>query len=261
MNLNSLIEEITNEVIKVLEEKGLSPQPPSLSSLPKILFPLTYGMVTWKENIGKIRNLSGNGIFTPLFIADIMEKEIIDKEFSGMCHFYSFHDMDKINLFSNVQLIAVPIFTLYNLARISSLTPFSFVERLILDGLQKGISVIIARDEFCPLNELRKSAGMDKGTPFYNDAVNTYGEKLSSWGIKFINLSNMNSVIEKEIKKEEKVIIRKNKSSREVITKDDVIAFSSSGNKTMEISAGAIITHMALDVAKERGISIVKSEK
>lgn len=256
MDLEKLIEEITKIVIERLE--GDQSQKPSyINALPVVLLPVSYGSITWNE-VCKIMNdiIIQDGIeIVPA--ADEMDRAYIEKVWNNVT-FYSFSQFNTISpkLLSRASLLAVPLFSLYNLARVVNFTPLLLSERVILDALQKGLKVIIAEDEFHPEAPARKEASFDKGTASFKDQVNLYKKRLISWGAEFVSLQKLPGRIKSEFKKEESLKIIPFTGKREVLTNEDIILFSGSSEKIIKVSPGAIITPLAKDTARELGIEI-----
>ncbi|OQA18668.1 MAG: hypothetical protein BWY64_01330 [bacterium ADurb.Bin363] len=254
MDLNAIIEEITREVIKRLEKTGERD-----IALPGVLIPLSYGPITWQESCSHVRELLGENNFTSLLLADGRDQVNVEKELGkGLVQFYICNEVNKLSceVFSNTKLVVVPVFSPYNLGRVATLTPLLLVEWIILDALQRGIKVIIGKDEFYPGSSLRKSAGLDKAPAPFNDLIKSYMDRLSSWGIKFVELVHLFEAVQSEFKPKENPKTLQTPSVRQVITKEDILLFSSSGNKVIELSPGSIITPLAKDIAKERGIDL-----
>jgi ethanolamine utilization protein len=255
-NLNSIIEEITKEVIRRLEEKVKNPLS---SSLPSVIVPLSYNSVTWEKSCAEIRELSVCHSFRTVLVADGHELDIVEKQFDkSSVEFYMSNQVNRISpdLFTDVKLVLAPLFSPYNLGRVANITPLTIVEWIVLEALQRGIKIVIARDGFCPGSLLRKSSGLTEGPSAFNDLLRNHADRLSSWGIKFIDLSSIRKSVESEFKADEKLSVPVERKGKEVITKDDILKFSLSGNRVMEVSCGSIITPLARDIAKEKNIEI-----
>ena len=258
MDIEKLIEEITNEVIRYLEEEeriGVSLSSDDSS----LIIPLSYGFITWKESSQKIRELMAKERFPSLLIGETKEKDVIEKEWGkDTVRLYPEDSFPTVSheLLRKTSLVLVPLFSTYSLARVSLFTPVTLQERIILDALQTGVKVIIARDEFCYSCPSRKSLGYDKASPSFNKKIKDYGQELSSYGVRFIELKDLISTVKFEMEPEEEPLIRPAGGKREVITNEDIILFASSGNKFMKVSPGAIITPLARDTAKEMGVEM-----
>ena len=255
-NLNNIIEEITKEVIRRLKEKDKNPLS---SSLPSVLVPLSYEPATWEKSCTEVRELSACHSFRTVLLADGKDLDMAEKQFDkNSIEFYMCNQVNRVSpdLFTGVKLVLVPLFSPYNLSRVANITPLVIVEWIVLEALQRGIKIVIARDGFCPASTLRKSSGLTKGPSAFNDLLRNHADRLSAWGINFIDLSSVRKSVESEFKADEKLPVPVERKGKEVITKDDILTFSLSGNRVMEVSCKAIITPLARDIAKEKNIEI-----
>jgi len=259
MDFARLIEEITEQVIKRLEEEEKISV--FSSSLPALLIPLSYGFITWQESSIKVGEIFSGGKFNIIPVADTREQEMIEGEWGkDFFKFYSCNQLNSVShkLLRDVHLVLVPVFSLYSLARVAGLSPLLLTERIVLDAIQAGKKIIICRDEFFPDSDLRKKAGFDRAPGAFNRKIKDYMENLSSYGVIFIELENMVSAVEFEFGLEKPAEIKTDEKKREVITNEDIILFASSGNKLIRVSPGAIITPLAADTAKEMGVEIIR---
>jgi len=252
--LNSLIEEITKEVLRRLEGKD---KEPLSSSVPSVLVPLSYEPVTWEKTCAEVRELSSCYGFRTVIVADGKDQDMAEKQFEkSSVEFYMCNQVNRISseVFKGVKLVLVPLFSPYNLSRVANITPHMTVEWIVLEALQRGIKIIIVRDGFCPDCQMRKSAGLSEGPSAFYDIIRNHGKRLASWGINFINLSSLKTSAESEFTVSEPV--RQQKKGKEVVTKEDILSFAMSGKNLMEVSGNSIITPLARDIAKEKNIEI-----
>ena len=254
--LNSLIEEITKEVLRRLEGKD---KEPLSASLPAVLVPLSYEPVTWEKTCAEVRELSSCHSFRTVLVADGKDQDMVEKQFEkSSVEFYMCNQVNRLSaeIFAGIKLVFVPLCSPYNLSRIASITPQMTVEWIVLEALQRGIKIVIVRDGFCPDCQMRKTAGLSEGPSAFYDIIRNYGKRLASWGINFINLSSLKTSVESEFAVPEKMPLRQERKGKEVITKEDVLSIAMSGKNLMEVSGNSIITPLARDIAKEKNIEI-----
>ncbi|MEQ8190460.1 MAG: hypothetical protein ABRQ39_21015 [Candidatus Eremiobacterota bacterium] len=252
--LNSLIEEITKEVLRRLEEKN-----EKSSSSPSVLVPLSYEPVTWEKTCAEVRELSSCHGFKTVLVADGKDMDMAEKQFDkNSVEFYMCNQVNRVSseMFEGVKLVLVPLFSPYNLSRVANITPHMTVEWIVLEALQRGIKIVIVRDGFCPECQLRKSAGLSEGPSAFYDLIRSNGKILASWGINFINLSSLRTSVESEFTVSEKISVPEERKGKEVVTKEDILSFAMTGKNVMELSGNSIITPLARDIAKEKNIEI-----
>ncbi|MEQ8170736.1 MAG: hypothetical protein ABRQ38_17750 [Candidatus Eremiobacterota bacterium] len=254
--LNSLIEEITKEVLRRLEGKDKD----SLSSsLPSVLVPLSYEPVTWEKTCAEVRELSSCHSFRTVLVADGKDQDMVEKQFDkSSVEFYMCNQVNRVSaeMFADVKFVLVPMFSIYNLSRVANITPQMTVEWIVLEALQRGIKIVIVRDGFSHDCQMRKSAGLSEGSSAFYDIIRNYGKRLASWGINFINLSSLRTSVESEFTVSEKISAPEERKGKEVVTKEDILSFAMTGKNVMEVSGNSIITPLARDIAKEKNIEI-----
>jgi len=255
-NINSLIELIVAEVEKILTEEGYtikrttvenSDNSQSRSIRKKIIVVVTEGDVAQDEAINQIKSLADNYGIT-ILLSQIATK-IFDKnlflQIEGINEvFTDDSDLAPIKLVNTNDLIVVPLLDFSNAAKLSLGIADSLSTNIILQSLINKKPVIAARNSLIPMKM--------ESNPIVKLSKDYYSQ-LVDFGIKFVDVSRIaESVINYE---NGKVLYERNGNKKAVVTSSVILNISEHIDELI-VDNPAIITHLAKEVAKNRGIKI-----
>lgn len=144
---------------------------------------------------------------------------------------------------SEYQSILLPFLTISSLAKLATLiwdTPLtSFIGDILIAG-KRGVF-------FQHSVPFLKNKNLPQGITML---INLYLSRLESFG--------MTPMIEEEWWEELPKYSHSEEKSRVVITQEDIREFKAKGQSTINLSAGAIITPLAREIAKDAGIEIIE---
>lgn len=137
-----------------------------------------------------------------------------------------------------------------------TLTSVSKAVNLISEGIIAEVIIRCIQQEkqaFVIVDKLREKNKMNSnGTAFLKEKITEFMKALSSYGLNLISLSQLKGQIEKFYNEK-----FNNYSSREVVTKDDILLANTQGQRKLILKKGAIITPLAMEEAKRYGIEVV----
>lgn len=169
-------------------------------------------------------------------------------------------------------IIIVPIMTRNTLAKCAAGIEDNLVTTGIAEAIMMNKEVIAVKDSFDPQNQVNISLGFNKNAA-YNKLILGYEDKLTSFGIKFINaadikrtinarfsiMSNANENLNHEsaikntvVNKEETCNIKKLSG---ILTIEDIM-LAANNSKEIWVKEGSLLTPLAKDYIYNNGINV-----
>ena len=118
---------------------------------------------------------------------------------------------------------------------------------MILSGLLKGKNVVVAVDGACPDNPMRAKLGYHM-TPALRDALHGNLEKLQAYGARLTAAEDMAKAVRKAV-----TVIRPAMTGRVLSVK---ALNTAPRGAVIVVPKGAIVTALASDEARRRGVTI-----
>lgn len=169
-------------------------------------------------------------------------------------------------------IIIVPIMTRNTLAKCAAGIEDNLVTTGIAEAIMMNKEVIAVKDSFDPQNQVNISLGFNKNTA-YNKLILGYEDKLTSFGVKFINasdikrtinarfsiMSNANENLNHEsvikntvVNKEETSNIKKLSG---ILTIEDIM-LAANNSKEIWVKEGSLLTPLAKDYIYNNEINV-----
>lgn len=169
-------------------------------------------------------------------------------------------------------IIIVPIMTRNTLAKCAAGIEDNLVTTGIAEAIMMNKEVIVVKDSFDPQNQVNISLGFNKNAA-YNKHILGYEDKLTSFGVKFINaadikrtinarfsiMSNANENLNHEsaikntvVNKEETCNIKKLSG---ILTIEDIM-LAANNSKEIWVKEGSLLTPLAKDYIYNNGINV-----
>ncbi|WP_186430570.1 flavoprotein [Clostridium sp. BSD9I1] len=169
-------------------------------------------------------------------------------------------------------IIIVPIMTRNTLAKCAAGIEDNLVTTGIAEAIMMNKEVIAVKDSFDPQNQVNISLGFNKNAA-YNKLILGYEDKLTSFGVKFINagdikrtinarfsiMSNANENLNHEsvikntvVNKEETCNIKKLSG---ILTIEDIM-LAANNSKEIWVKEGSLLTPLAKDYIYNNGINV-----
>lgn len=245
---NALVEKIVAEVLRRLAARGK-----------RALALFCGGTIGAPEGLAEVKKLQNAGftvraVLTPraewILGRDWLRRELGDIEIVT--------EADRkapSALLKDTDLTLVPVFTLNTAAKVAHGIADTLVATLIMDSLLTGRPVFAARDACDPANPMRAKLGMDKAAPAYRALLTGNLERLAEFGVRLIGVTELAATVLGETRPKEVVpeTVSTTFTGR-VLSRTDVATFEGS---VLKVSAGTLVTPLARDLARERGIEIV----
>ncbi|MGB9596055.1 MAG: flavoprotein [Candidatus Poribacteria bacterium] len=255
MNIDKLAQIVEAEVKKALMEMK-SDQKSEISSSQKkhILALFTGGYAKLDEAINQIEKLIKSSYTVDVVMSqsavNVIGKDKIER-ISGIGEL----TCEPAELFSSLKavqkcdFVIVPVLTRNSSAKIALGIADTLVTNIIMQAIISGKPVIAGRNSADPdLNECPCIATSNTPQPLILLAKN-YLKTLESYGIRLVDVSEIADMIISGTNKDEIL-------NQELITNETISKLPQGTNK-INVARGTIITPMAKDLAKERGIEIV----
>ncbi|MDI3538557.1 MAG: hypothetical protein PWP58_1244 [Bacillota bacterium] len=158
-------------------------------------------------------------------------------------------------LLKDTDITLVPVLTLNTAAKVAHGIANTLVATLIMDSLLTGRPVFAARDACDLANPVRAKLGMDKAAPAYRALLAGNLDRLAEFGIRLVGVTELAAAVLGEGGRTDAASKgTAGTFTGRVLSRTDVAAFEGS---VLRVSAGTLITPLARDLARDRGIEIV----
>lgn len=271
MDIEDLLKPIIARILNMMNKKAL-------------LF-ITGGAVNIKdifETLGSINLLKYD-----IVISEAAEKIIPEQYIKNLNGNLINCKVEMTRALRETDLVIIPVMTRNTLSKCGAGISDNLVTVGISEALMMNKEIIAVKDSFDPLNPANISLGFTKN-PMYNRFILDYQERLSSFGVKFIDSNDLKKSIEEKfsivnteikyysnqsIETQEKLLLKKEElkeasnnlisnSSSEgekllsgVLTIEDVMK-SAANSKEVCVKQGSIITPLAKDYIYNNKINI-----
>lgn len=168
--------------------------------------------------------------------------------------------------------IIVPAMTIYTAAKVASCMGDTPASKIIFDGLMRGKNVVIAVDGCCPDNPTRAALGYCPPEPL-KQALRDNMEKMRSYGATLTTAERLAkktlSLIqgsgfapaEPVVKQQHTPAQTRNRNFLDVRVLGNSDILTCPSGSVLVVPSGCLVTQMALDTARGRGVVIEKQTK
>ena len=258
MDIDLLTQIIEAEVRKALSEPEQSSNPPPQQvEREKVLAVFTSGCACQKTALNQIEQLIGADydvtvVLSPIAV-ELMTEQVEKIKGIGAVLTEGFA-ADISNMVETAELILVPLLSRTAAAKLALGIADELALIVVMQELITGKSIIAARDAADPQGANCPFLATENTPPALTQLAKNYLKTLENFGIKLVDASQLADVVMNKPRTYSHQIA--DKTGKTLITQS-VIANLSEDIKTLTIPNPAIITPLAYDCAKERGIEIV----
>jgi hypothetical protein len=279
LDIDRLTQIIEAEVRKALSElEQPSSNPSQQAEQKEVLAVFTFGCTCQKTAITQIEkliaaNYNVTAVLSPI-AAELMAEQIENiKGISAV--FTEGFAADISNMVESAEAIVIPLLSRTAAAKLALGIADESALMVVMQGLITGKPVIAAKNAADPQDANCPFLATEKTPPALIQLAKNYLKTLESFGMKLVADAQLADVVmDKPQKTVHKVTAKRNEALQEVNTElseysqisdksgktlitQSVIAGLAEDVKTLTISNPAIITPLAYDLAKDRGIEIV----
>lgn len=252
MDTDKLAKIIEAEVRKALTDQANNPK--SSPSGKKVLALFTGGYVKLSEALIQLNKLIQGSCLVDVVMSQSAVKVIgQDKilKISGINSLICEPDdsVSSLKLVQKSDIVVIPILTRNSATKVALGITDTLVTNIIMQALISAKPIIAARNSADPNDADCPCVGMPNTSPALIKLAENYLQKLESYGMKLVDVSEIAKIILTDTDKSDSL-------DQKLVTQD-VIAKLPQDTKQITIRKGSIITPLAKDIAKERGIKIV----
>ena len=255
-----LIQKIVSEVINRMKtaEETKPAKPNSKNAL--VIF--SGGTTGLAETLSQLQAIAASSyrlqvVMTPA-AEDVISESLIKSKLGDVEIISEVNRKSPGELTKNADKIIVPVLTMNTAAKLAYGIADNLASTVVLYGLLRGKPVIAVRDACDPCNPIRDKIGMNSENETFRSMLLGNLLRLEQYGIVLVNSGDLSAAvmglsIEKKCSpmgsvKPERVF------SQKVLSAGDIALCR---EKFIKVSDKTVITAMAMDLAKERGIEIL----
>ncbi|NPV69147.1 MAG: hypothetical protein HPY55_00695 [Firmicutes bacterium] len=247
---NALVEEIVAEVLRRLAGRGK-----------RVLALFCGGGLGAPEGRAEVKKLQDAGytvraVFTPS-AERVLGKGWLRSELGDIEIVTEADGETPGALLKETDLTLVPVLTLNTAAKVAHGIADTLVATLIMESLLTGRPVLAAKDACDPANPMRAGLGMDKVAPAYRALLAGNLERLAEFGVRLVGATGLAAAVSGEAGDKQAAPGPGPGAASftgRVLSRADIAAFK---GRVIRVSAGTLVTPLARDLARDRGIEMV----
>jgi hypothetical protein len=262
VDIDKLIQLVETEVKKALTDQSDLEGKVNLSKVPsdkkRILALFTGGYTELKEAISQVERLIQESYVVDAVMSqsavNVIGQEKI-RGISGLGRLISEPDssISSLKLVQESDALVVPILTRNSTVKVALGITDTLVTNIIMQALISGKPIIAARNSADPDPANCPCIATPDTPPALIKLAKDYLQKLESYGMKLVDVTEIADVVIGRLSESKSGILE-----QKLIT-PDIIADLHQGTKQITVAKGSIITPLARDFAKDRGIQIIKA--
>lgn len=157
-------------------------------------------------------------------------------------------------ILKETDLTLVPVLTLNSAAKVAHGIADTLVTTLIMDSLLTGRPVFVARDACDPTHPVRAKLGMNRASSAYQALLAGNLARLTEFGVRLVAASELAAAVQGETPAVPTAPAAGPVFSGRVLSRSDVAGWE---GKVLKVSAGTLVTPLARDLARDRGIELI----
>jgi hypothetical protein len=280
---DDLVKKIVQEVIKQVNSEG-QPRAANLADK-KVLALFSGGAIGLRESLAEIKKIMEAGydvkaVFTPA-AERVIGSDLLKSYLGSIPIITEAEGQNPGTLIKGADIVIVPVLTLNSAAKLACGIADNLAVTLVLYGLMAGKPVIAVRDACDLNNKLRTTLRMDRANRFYQKQTADNLNRLEEFGVTLVDSGTLSAAVidieqkeggspqtaqtAKAVQAEQQENGAENSGKREnkpagrvysgnVLSAGDIAVCNES---KIRISKKTVVTSMARDMARERGIEIV----
>lgn len=260
MQEEKLVELVTREVLRRLA--AVTPEPAKKPERQqRVLAMFTGGTIGLEQGLKELSELQSSASIS--VVLSEAAKQVVGK--NRICeHLGSETPVITAScpypgkLLRAADVVVVPVLTQNSAAKLAHTLADTMVTTLVLQALMLGKPVIIASNAADPRDSWRIGAGMGRSPVGLSRALQDNLKKIEGLGAAMIDVGSLAAECRKYAKQETyESSTEKSGGGRGLIDAGTVRAALANGGKRLEVPAGALVTPLAKDVARELGVELI----
>lgn len=258
---NELVEHITAEVVRQLARLTLMNQAHS-HRLYKALIMFTGGTIGLEASLEQLKSIQASNVNFTVVFSEAAERivgitrveEMLGANVSTNTAGFSYPGQEL----READIVLIPVLTQNTAAKLAHTLADSLVPTLVLQALMLGKPVVAAVNAADPNDDERRQRGMCKQPPALQAALTENLKKLQLYGIELTRAENLAAVVHRILFKEAMPNLWDKAPKKKVLDAEAVRSAVLTGDKEILIGENVIITPLALDVARELKVEIIR---
>jgi flavoprotein len=262
---NDLVETIVSEVLKKLADREESQPPVPQGKRALVLF--SGGTIGLKEVLEQLRAIAASSyrlqvVLTPAAEA-IIGPELLKSKLGDIEIITEANRKSPGELSKNADKVIIPLLTMNTAAKIAHGIADNLVNTLVLYALMRGKPVFAVCDACDPYDSARDKINMNLGNTAFKQMLKSNLDKLVEFGITLVKSGDLSAAVmgvgfeqcDKPTEDTAPPVPDVDVFTKRVLSAGDV---SVCKRKAIKIGPNTVITAMAKDMARERGIEIIR---
>lgn len=262
MNKEEMVQLVTNEIMRQLQQTHVTAPDKSIRLQHKALVLFTGGTIGLEEGLAEIKKLQ-ELCFEVTVVLSISAQEIIGmerikEELGSHIPIVTAQSPYPGNVLREAEILLVPVLTQNTAAKLAYTLSDTMISTLILQGLMMGKPVVAASNAADPMDSWRAQHAMGKASSGLVQALQGNLQKLTGYGIQLVPVQTIARVSQNLLNYKEKVAVNSPSHKRTVLDAAAIQAAAQNGAKSILVARGTIITPLAKDIARDCSVEIVQ---
>ena len=277
MDTEQLVQMITEQVLARLSQQP-APAPLKAPMEPsKIMVLFTGGTIGLVEGLAAVREIGGLPVEITVVLSTAAEKVIgtsrIKDSLGTQCPVLTGQEGYPRALLRAADVLVIPVLTQNTLSKVALTFADTTASTLIMQALMMGKPVIAARNAADPQDHWRIEAGMGKATPAFMRVLQQHLQQAESYGIQLLDVRELSGAVrnwyDKRLQRQADQPAKATTGAAEAavaghgrktfISAEVIKAAALAGNKSYRVEAGAILTPLARDIARDCGLELLET--
>ncbi|SDF45447.1 flavoprotein [Sporomusa acidovorans] len=258
---NELVEQITAEVLRQLENQGY-PNQAHQKSIYQALTIFTGGTIGLEASLAQLKSIQADNVKLMTVVLSAAAERIIGvtriKEILGAAvQVHTSRSSYPGKELREADIVLMPVLTQNTAAKLAYTLADSLVPTLVLQALMLGKTVVAAVNAADPYDKERRQKGMCK-QPALLAVLAENLHKIQNYGIRLVRAEDLAAEVHGVLFRPQKPAGLDKALQKKVLDAGTVRNAVLAGEKTIIIEENAIITPLALDVARELKADIIR---
>ena len=270
MDNEEMVQLVTKEILRQLQQNPVITQGQSLQSQHKALVIFTGGTIGFEQGLVEIKKLQGLCFAVTAVLSAAAEQilgiERVTEALGSHIDIVTAHSPYPGKTLREADIVIVPVLTQNTAAKLAHTLSDTMVSTLILQGLMMGKPVVAAYNAADPLDSWRAQYTMGNSSPGLVKALQGNLQKLAGFGIELVPVDSIAKVSLKRLCREEQMTVKhtaeqavsKPAHKKAVLDAAAIQTAAQNGTKSITVPKGTILTPLARDVARECGVELVQ---
>jgi ethanolamine utilization protein len=259
-----LVELVITEVLRRLKQAQSEKLVQTTSSRHKALAIFTGGSIGLEPSLEELRALQNIGVELTIVLSltaeTIVGEKWIKEKLGNDVRVITTQSPYPGNYLRMADIVLVPVLTQNTAAKLAHTLADTMVCTLIMQALMLGKPVIAAANAADPQDSWRIQKNMNQTPPVLYEALKNNLKKIATYGIELTSVTDLAAAAQKVLNKEVSVDLpaaTARTAKKQVLDAAFLRHAAQSGEKTVRVAQGTIITPLARDVARECNVDII----